>query len=419
MNNRLLYTAIIFAGTFFLANAQRLKSRLPGSFCRIQIARSIDSKATIANTTYKFGRIVQYNFDWFDDAPNAHVTYSRFSDAYFLTSLVNDTLYVRKYSEGGLVLESTKIYHPNYVNSFFIRPKTKGGAAVVLFSRFDIGGSFTFSSILMEFDDKLNRKDSLYFHDKKIDVLEYLPSGDYCLVQDSSIQRYSANHVMRFSLPLTMANTSIAPSQFSFNETNFTVSFIGPPYELLVNRYDYYGTLLWSWSGGLTSFGGASVFFLNKIENRPELLFVQTVPDLGNGTFDAWTKVWIIGEKGDTISYYYYNKKNIQSIWANANYFLFSEYCNIWEQGIKLPKLSPKVTIYPNPATDFIIIEVPFDEDASAYSYSIFNQSGTLVRNVAGPGPAFISLSSLRAGLYLIRVDFGHGKVHHEKIIKL
>jgi hypothetical protein len=200
------------------------------------------------------------------------------------------------------------------------------------------------------------------------------------------------------------------------------LGYVSTNYQRLVNRYSYSGNLLWSWKGGETNFAGASNFFLQKVEGRSEYLYAQTVPKLGGGTFDAWTQVWIIGNSGDTVAQYYYGGLyiEIQSFWANADYFLFSAGCNLWEQELQLPTISSKFRVYPNPSAGFIIIEPPIDLIPNYYSYRIYNQNGSLVRRKnRQTGQAYIQLDSQQAGQYLLKIEDSKGIVYHEKFIKI
>jgi hypothetical protein len=164
-----------------ILHAQQLRTQLPGAFCDIEIVRSLDSVSTIVLMDGQIKRVEQNLVVWADGTTNSRAIYSKHDFAYYAASLANNILRLKKYKEDGTVLHDSQLSYGHYTVSYFVKPRTNGGIAVLLYTRLDNGGSYIFSSVLLEFDEKLNRTDSVYFHDRKVVELEYLPSGEYCV----------------------------------------------------------------------------------------------------------------------------------------------------------------------------------------------------------------------------------------------
>ena len=71
--------------------------------------------------------------------------------------------------------------------------------------------------------------------------------------------------------------------------------------------------------------------------------------------------------------------------------------------------VSQVVTIYPNPATDRVVIE-----GIEAAEVRIYNALGQVVKTVRGTNE--IDLSGLVEGVYLLRITDADGKVYTNKI---
>jgi hypothetical protein len=72
------------------------------------------------------------------------------------------------------------------------------------------------------------------------------------------------------------------------------------------------------------------------------------------------------------------------------------------------------VHIYPNPASDFIVIEL---SGASTAKVEILNLTGNRVLSQEILSSGKMDITTLPKGLYLLRVNIG-GEVHTEEIIK-
>lgn len=76
-------------------------------------------------------------------------------------------------------------------------------------------------------------------------------------------------------------------------------------------------------------------------------------------------------------------------------------------------RVSKEIKIYPNPATDFISIDMPFAEKATIY---IYNTQGKLVLKTVS-NLEKINIQSLKPGLYVARSETPHGAVYHQKFM--
>ena len=77
------------------------------------------------------------------------------------------------------------------------------------------------------------------------------------------------------------------------------------------------------------------------------------------------------------------------------------------------------VKVYPNPASDFVTIEVPSDHNA-AMNYAIFNVLGSVVANgtFETSGKYDLNIESLTTGVYYIQLDNGTTVVKTIKLLK-
>lgn len=72
------------------------------------------------------------------------------------------------------------------------------------------------------------------------------------------------------------------------------------------------------------------------------------------------------------------------------------------------------VSIYPNPAIDFINIELPFGEEA--YTINVLDLSGRVVETIASNGgQTMLATENLNTGLYIVNVE-GETKTYTQKV---
>jgi len=76
-----------------------------------------------------------------------------------------------------------------------------------------------------------------------------------------------------------------------------------------------------------------------------------------------------------------------------------------------------KIKIYPNPATDFVKIDIPNDPDGSIRTILFYDLTGKIVLNFKG-SDQIINISSLKKGFYLIRIQGNSGQVFCAKLVK-
>ena len=78
-----------------------------------------------------------------------------------------------------------------------------------------------------------------------------------------------------------------------------------------------------------------------------------------------------------------------------------------------------KMTVFPNPATEFIEIQLPEMEEMGAMSHSILSASGAVLKTIAGqPYQQHISLEDLPKGLYFITLEVDGKIMEAKKFIK-
>lgn len=68
--------------------------------------------------------------------------------------------------------------------------------------------------------------------------------------------------------------------------------------------------------------------------------------------------------------------------------------------------ISHSIKLYPNPASDFITLEIPHQYDKQNFQAEIINSEGKIVKTLllSGRNP-YISLGNLSSGLYLLRLE--------------
>jgi hypothetical protein len=80
--------------------------------------------------------------------------------------------------------------------------------------------------------------------------------------------------------------------------------------------------------------------------------------------------------------------------------------------------ISLSVLAYPNPATDYLTLEVR-DVELSNLHFQLFNINGKLLQTGMVTGnPTYIVMSSLAQGTYLVKVIQGYKEVKTFKVIK-
>lgn len=128
--------------------------------------------------------------------------------------------------------------------------------------------------------------------------------------------------------------------------------------------------------------------------------------DNGNGNF---SKVILTGEApGSTlyVSVWRYSTTQAQG------QFQISAYDGSLNTG-EVAQTVEKVTVYPNPFTDIVNIS----ETKDLKSVSVVDMSGRTVKTIANPGRQ-INLSELKAGLYILKLDYKNGTSKTVKAIK-
>jgi YD repeat-containing protein len=78
---------------------------------------------------------------------------------------------------------------------------------------------------------------------------------------------------------------------------------------------------------------------------------------------------------------------------------------------------SPGISLYPNPASDYVIIQPINQEDP--VSASLYNTSGQLILEKDFVGRAYLDLGSLKDGIYNCLITMGKDKVYFRKIVKI
>lgn len=81
-------------------------------------------------------------------------------------------------------------------------------------------------------------------------------------------------------------------------------------------------------------------------------------------------------------------------------------------------KIKPdEIKVYPNPASDFIRVELPFNADNSTIRLSIFNLQGALVYQSSIYGDEDIPVHQLESGIYLLRVEISGKGPYNTKLL--
>lgn len=109
---------------------------------------------------------------------------------------------------------------------------------------------------------------------------------------------------------------------------------------------------------------------------------------------------------------YMITELNHEDLTGNADYLKRFYYSEMVVTGINQNVIS-EISIYPNPATDYLTIATGLNES----TISLFNQTGKEIISKNVSGNYKIPVSHYPAGLYLLRVESGNGKVQTEKII--
>jgi hypothetical protein len=154
-----------------------------------------------------------------------------------------------------------------------------------------------------------------------------------------------------------------------------------------IMKTDSSGNLLWAKE---IDFGPSSDFFLDFIETTDGGLLVAGACNAELSGQDAW------------------------AVKLDANGCLDPQDCEVGVKDIPLPDA---VTIYPNPAKDWLKIDI--EQNGKPYTAQLLDATGRLIQNeqFSGIGTHTLNLSGLAKGIYYCRVMQGEEVVVVEKVV--
>jgi hypothetical protein len=160
---------------------------------------------------------------------------------------------------------------------------------------------------------------------------------------------------------------------------------------------------------------GASVVLVGKSTKGSDTIIAVThADDLGHYQFDKVPignyKVWIDVAGLGMMEYYAVSITSVSATFENLNYIVSETgiYKDV-TQTVKIIKKSIDfLTVYPNPATDYVHILIPMNGESSA-QLDIYNISGTHINSLiiesTMNGNAILNTTELPSGIYILKAS--------------
>lgn len=203
----------------------------------------------------------------------------------------------------------------------------------------------------------------------------------------SSVAMVYSNSEVFFSFPLSFNDTQSDNFLSNYNLSGYPTTRSGT----VNSTYDGYGTLMLPYG---------------TLNNIARLHATEVFSDdiSGYGTIDYSVDVYIFIKPGT--GYPVFTMTNYQSTSGSAMYCTYLDQSHV---GFNEPNLMPSLSVYPNPADDFVSVEFENNSIGTAI-ISVFDLNGKLVLEFpfevtqTGYQNTTIDVSSLTSGLYLLNV---------------
>ncbi len=147
----------------------------------------------------------------------------------------------------------------------------------------------------------------------------------------------------------------------------------------------------------------------------PTMLKVRSGPSTTYTIIDQVADNQIFVASSNASGWYNYftsASSNVTNGWSSGSYLQLYDPCNIITHNDQTESIEPVISIYPNPASDKVVIELPVFNEVS--SVSIFDHTGRIVLQQDCVSSVFeIDISQLANGMYFIRLD-----INEELMIK-